>query len=187
MFSTIFKPSMYYWVAIGNSPRCQNSTIVTKFAATAPNMPLIPVPEVGLEPTHPCGHWILNPARLPIPPLWLMVPRPGSNRRDRTEPGIKIKKCTASSSVSTSPDLGPRSLFLPRFVHGRRSPEGHRLVPGTVSPHLGPHYLHLAAFSPSHQAENSRRAFSVVRLAISANVIPCTSAKQRSVCATIAG
>ena len=28
------------------------------------------VPEVGLEPTQPCGHGILNPARLPIPPLW---------------------------------------------------------------------------------------------------------------------
>ena len=27
------------------------------------------VPEVGLEPTRPNGHWILNPARLPIPPL----------------------------------------------------------------------------------------------------------------------
>ena len=31
------------------------------------------VPEVGLEPTRPCGHWILNPARLPIPPLWQLV------------------------------------------------------------------------------------------------------------------
>lgn len=31
------------------------------------------VPKVGLEPTRPCGHWILNPARLPIPPL-----RPGA-------------------------------------------------------------------------------------------------------------
>ena len=28
------------------------------------------IPEVGLEPTRPNGHWILNPARLPIPPLW---------------------------------------------------------------------------------------------------------------------
>lgn len=27
------------------------------------------VAEVGLEPTRPCGHRILNPARLPIPPL----------------------------------------------------------------------------------------------------------------------
>ena len=32
-------------------------------------MRTITVPEVGLEPTRPCGHWILNPARLPIPPL----------------------------------------------------------------------------------------------------------------------
>ena len=24
------------------------------------------VPEVGLEPTRPCGHWILSPARLPF-------------------------------------------------------------------------------------------------------------------------
>ena len=23
---------------------------------------------VGIEPTRPRGHWILNPARLPIPP-----------------------------------------------------------------------------------------------------------------------
>ncbi len=29
------------------------------------------LPEVGLEPTRPCGHGILNPARLPIPPLRL--------------------------------------------------------------------------------------------------------------------
>ncbi len=27
------------------------------------------VAEVGLEPTRPCGHRILSPARLPIPPL----------------------------------------------------------------------------------------------------------------------
>ncbi len=28
-----------------------------------------PVPERGLEPPRPCGHRILSPARLPIPPL----------------------------------------------------------------------------------------------------------------------
>ena len=27
------------------------------------------VPEAGLEPAHCCQYWILNPARLPIPPL----------------------------------------------------------------------------------------------------------------------
>ena len=26
------------------------------------------VPTEGVEPTRPCGHWILSPARLPIPP-----------------------------------------------------------------------------------------------------------------------
>ena len=31
------------------------------------------VPEEGLEPSRPKGHWILNPARLPIPPLWLSL------------------------------------------------------------------------------------------------------------------
>ena len=30
------------------------------------------VPERGLEPPRPCGHWILSPARLPIPPLRLV-------------------------------------------------------------------------------------------------------------------
>ena len=27
------------------------------------------VPEAGIEPARYCYHWILNPARLPIPPL----------------------------------------------------------------------------------------------------------------------
>ncbi len=27
------------------------------------------VPEAGLEPARPKGHWILSPGRLPIPPL----------------------------------------------------------------------------------------------------------------------
>ncbi len=27
------------------------------------------VPKVGIEPTRHCCHWILSPARLPIPPL----------------------------------------------------------------------------------------------------------------------
>src|ERR1017187_176611 len=26
------------------------------------------VPTEGIEPTRPCGHWILSPARLPVPP-----------------------------------------------------------------------------------------------------------------------
>ena len=26
------------------------------------------IPAAGVEPARPCGHWILSPARLPIPP-----------------------------------------------------------------------------------------------------------------------
>ena len=32
-------------------------------------MRVIRVPEEGVEPTRPCGHRILSPARLPVPPL----------------------------------------------------------------------------------------------------------------------
>ena len=31
------------------------------------------VPKKGLEPPHPCGYMDLNHARLPIPPLRLVV------------------------------------------------------------------------------------------------------------------
>lgn len=30
------------------------------------------VPKAGIEPARCCHHWILNPARLPIPPLRLI-------------------------------------------------------------------------------------------------------------------
>ena len=29
------------------------------------------MPKVGIEPTRGCPHWILSPARLPVPPLRL--------------------------------------------------------------------------------------------------------------------
>jgi hypothetical protein len=31
------------------------------------------VPGEGVEPSLPCGNWILNPARLPIPPSGQVV------------------------------------------------------------------------------------------------------------------
>lgn len=33
------------------------------------------VPEAGIEPARPCEHRILNPARLPVPPLGLVIGR----------------------------------------------------------------------------------------------------------------
>ena len=38
----------------------------------SPRPAAIVVPKEGLEPSLPCGNWILNPARLPIPPLRLV-------------------------------------------------------------------------------------------------------------------
>src|SRR6266478_8364884 len=35
------------------------------------------LPAEGLEPTRPCGHWILSPARLPIPPRRLFTLKGG--------------------------------------------------------------------------------------------------------------
>src|SRR5512145_1615841 len=34
-----------------------------------PALGLVLVPEEGVEPSRPCGHGILSPARLPVPPL----------------------------------------------------------------------------------------------------------------------
>src|SRR5437588_3664692 len=45
------------------------------------------LPAEGLEPTRPCGHWILSPARLPIPPRRLLE-------------SLKLRIRTRSSSVS---------------------------------------------------------------------------------------
>lgn len=45
------------------------------------------VPEEGLEPSHPCGHWILSPARLPIPPLRLWGRHGATSHNVRGEGG----------------------------------------------------------------------------------------------------
>ena len=39
------------------------------------NSCLSDLPTEGIEPTRPCGHWILSPARLPIPPRRLEMKR----------------------------------------------------------------------------------------------------------------
>ena len=53
--------------------------------------PMRKLPEVGLEPTRPCGHGILNPARLPIPPLRRLV---RLETHGRTERPPQVMGCT---------------------------------------------------------------------------------------------
>ena len=43
------------------------------------------VPRKGLEPSRPCGHWHLKPARLPIPP-----PGPSAARARRNGAGPRL-------------------------------------------------------------------------------------------------
>jgi hypothetical protein len=49
------------------------------------------VPEEGVEPTRPCGHRILSPARLPVPPL-----RVGNSKITRRRPTLKdaVRACS---------------------------------------------------------------------------------------------
>jgi hypothetical protein len=52
--------------------------------AASPGSKKRKVPEEGLEPTRDCSHWILSPARLPIPPLRHVVlayPEAGEPKR----------------------------------------------------------------------------------------------------------
>ena len=44
--------------------------------------------EGGVEPPRPCGHWNLNPARLPIPPPahWVCLPAPALSARPLPTP-----------------------------------------------------------------------------------------------------
>ena len=97
------------------------------------------VPERGLEPPRPCGHWILSPARLPIPPLRLTAAKhmyfatlpnlctqpPRGQDKERGRQGEKEKKrpsCygpTSNLLVSPSPCL---LVSAASYRHGYLSP-----------------------------------------------------------------
>ena len=47
---------------IGCAPRLRKRTVEPRRS----------LPAEGIEPTRPCGHWILSPARLPVPPRRLI-------------------------------------------------------------------------------------------------------------------
>ena len=47
----------------------------------------------GVEPARPCGHWILSPARLPIPPRRQIVT--GVAGFEPTHEGVKVPCLTA--------------------------------------------------------------------------------------------
>ena len=51
------------------------------------------IPAAGVEPARPCGHWILSPARLPIPPRRQSFT--GVAGFEPTHEGVKVPCLTA--------------------------------------------------------------------------------------------
>ena len=68
------------------------------------------VPEEGLDPSRGSPHWILNPARLPIPPLWPIN-------------GPSITDCKTKSAPCKIQLTPPNSLSCPP-AHNRQQPSG---------------------------------------------------------------
>jgi integrase len=60
------------------------------------------VPKTGLEPVRPCGRRILNPLRLPIPPLRLEYEGPDSNRFFFVSPAPRGKALASHPSFGSS-------------------------------------------------------------------------------------
>ena len=57
------------------------------------NLVFITIPAAGVEPARPCGHWILSPARLPIPPRRQSIT--GVAGFEPTHEGVKVPCLTA--------------------------------------------------------------------------------------------
>ena len=54
------------------------------------------MPSVGVEPTLPCGNWILSPARLPIPPQRQLI---------NLDKDLRLRIAEAMPSVGVEPTL----------------------------------------------------------------------------------
>ncbi len=108
------------------------------------------VPTEGVEPTRPCGHWILSPARLPVPPRrqldgaeylqqsvafvnWGVVrmradPGGGTRRRCHRHAALYHPKHGPTKreegSGRTSIQVGAQAATGPAFSHPRAWPAG---------------------------------------------------------------
>ena len=70
-----------------------NSTYNKEKKTRSENLVFITIPAAGVEPARPCGHWILSPARLPIPPRRQIVT--GVAGFEPTHEGVKVPCLTA--------------------------------------------------------------------------------------------
>jgi hypothetical protein len=60
------------------------------------------LPAEGLEPTRPCDHWILSPARLPIPPRRRVQEHTHFDRRDEHFDWLRTLVASRCSNIAQS-------------------------------------------------------------------------------------
>ena len=70
-----------------------NSTYNKEKKTRSENLVFNTIPAAGVEPARPCGHWILSPARLPIPPRRQSIT--GVAGFEPTHEGVKVPCLTA--------------------------------------------------------------------------------------------
>jgi hypothetical protein len=86
------------------------------------------VPEVGLEPTRPEGHWILSPARLPVPPLRHRRGGPGrAQGRPPATGGFNPPEAAKSRRPKCLTHTGPMLYLRPVASGGAIAQLGERL------------------------------------------------------------
>jgi hypothetical protein len=83
------------------------------------------MPAEGLEPTRPCGHWILSPARLPIPPRRRENPEGTKSKanlkrfqlqafhpENRVKPAEQCTRVTKAVLTKCDPMVADHEVFL---------------------------------------------------------------------------
>lgn len=127
--------------------------------------------EGGVEPPRPCGHWNLNPARLPIPPPahWVCLPSPALPRapsdmqKISTLPGVESHPFPPPLPPALRPHRRPgrpRPARARRPCPARPRGRGRLRVRRRPAPHLRPGTRHTFQREPVHVSTSYRSSAS---------------------------
>src|SRR5262245_7455567 len=97
------------------------------------------MPKGGLEPPRACAHWLLKPARLPIPPLrhvesgerWPRYNLKSTLVLTNHPRSFYLRFCISGTSIHCPQSEGPPRLSSPGNLGGRARTDGNR---GQVTP-----------------------------------------------------
>ena len=129
-----------------------NSTHNKEKKTRSENLVFNTIPAAGVEPARPCGHWILSPARLPIPPRRQIVT--GVAGFEPTHEGVKVPCLTAWLYPKKSADIS-HFIIVTMNANGERGirtpePEGADLQSAAFS-HFAtlPNYTIFIRYTPN--------------------------------------